>query len=67
MRLGGSLALGCPVGTGGVPQLHRNGRLIAAVHNHCDKGSWESQATNLETMGNLRNLILLAAILVRPD
>jgi hypothetical protein len=52
---------------GGVPHLYRTEQLIAAVHDHCDKGSGEGQAPNLETMGNLRNLILGACPLIpRP-
>jgi hypothetical protein len=54
------------------PAMHQgqavaSGWLSAAVHDQFDQESSESQAPDLETMGHLRNLILLAAILVHPD
>jgi len=52
---------------GGAPQLHRNDGLSVEVYERCDKGSREGHVTNLEAMGNLGNLILLAAILVRSN
>ena len=52
---------------GRVSQLHRTDRLSSAVHDHCDKGSGEGKAPDLEIVGNLGDLILLAAILVLPD